>query len=100
MIKHIVCWRVKEEANGESKAEIMQNMQTKLMNLVPIIAEIKGFEVGINYNPTPAAFDVSLYSVFESNDALEKYVAHPAHQEVVKYIVSVVKERMVVDYEM
>lgn len=99
MIKHIVCWRVKEEANGENKTQIIQHIKKILDDLVGVIPEIKELEVGINYNEAPAAFDVSLYSVFENKETLNSYQVHPAHQEVVKYVSSVATERIVVDYE-
>ncbi|MCP4520093.1 MAG: Dabb family protein [Cytophagales bacterium] len=99
MIKHIVCWRVKEEANGQSKNEIIAQIKNELDGLVSVIEEIKELEVGINYNEAPAAFDVSLYSVFESKDTLQAYQVHPAHQKVAQYIGSVASERVVVDYE-
>ncbi len=99
MIKHIVCWRIPEKVEGVSKADIIEKIQTSLNGLVGVVSEIKELEVGINYNEAPAAFDVSLYSVFESKETLQAYQVHPAHQEVAKYIGSVASERVVVDYE-
>lgn len=99
MIKHIVCWRIPSEVEGVSKAEIIEKIQTSLNGLVGVISEIKELEVGINYNEAPVAFDVSLYSVFESEETLQAYQVHPAHQEVAQYIGSVASERIVVDYE-
>ena len=59
----------------------------------------KEFEVGVNFNPSEAAYDVSLYSVFESKETLQAYVVHPEHQKVVQFIGSIAENRVVVDYE-
>jgi hypothetical protein len=40
-----------------------------------------------------------LISDFEDEDAVARYVAHPDHEEVAKYIKSVVGGRSAVDFE-
>lgn len=96
MIKHIVSWQLKEE----NKAENLQHIQKILEALPAQIAEIKMLEVGVNAPGMPANnWDVVLYSEFDSLQALEIYQVHPAHQEVVQFIKSVVTARSCVDYE-
>ena len=98
MLKHIVMWRFKEEADGSSKKDNVLKAKEMLENLVGKIDTLTSLEVGINVNPTPAAFDLVLTSVHPDQEGLDAYQVHPAHQEVVKFIVPVVSERVVVDY--
>jgi hypothetical protein len=98
MLKHIVCWRIKEEAEGASKKENIIKMKKMLEALPYKISEIEDFEVGINFNASEAAYDISLYSAFNDEKALEAYQVHPAHVEVASFIKAITKERVVCDY--
>lgn len=99
MIKHIVFWRFKEEAEGLNKEQIAVKTKEILEALVEKIPEIKELEVGRDFNGSPAAFDTSLYTAFESKEALKIYQEHPAHREVAGFIGKVTSDRAVVDYE-
>lgn len=99
MVKHIVMWRLKENAHGKTKDENIREMIRQLYALkdkIPVITEI---EAGRNFKEGTGAFDVALYSSFNSKEDLEKYAKHPEHLKVVEYIRSVVEQRAVVDYE-
>ncbi|MFN6945662.1 MAG: Dabb family protein [Cytophagaceae bacterium] len=98
MLKHIVCWRIKDLSGGVPKKEALLMMKQKLDELPERISEIIEFEVGININPSEAAYDISLYSSFKDEEALEAYQQHPAHQEVGKFIKEIASQRAVVDY--
>ncbi len=99
MIKHIVMWKLKDSHNGETKSEITENVKNMLHGLTSKISEIKELEVGINFNSSEAAFDVVLYSVFDSKEDLDVYQKHPEHLNVAGYISEVRTERAVVDYD-
>lgn len=99
MIKHIVMWKVKDNHNGKDKKELMIELQARLVSLKETIKEIKEMEVGMNFNPSEAAFDVVLYSVFDSKDALQGYQKHPDHVKVAEYVGEIRTARAVVDYE-
>ena len=95
----MVFWKAKEEADGLKKEAILEKMKTMLEALPAKIDVIKDFEVGVNYNESPAAFDLSLYSAFDSKEDLATYAGHPEHLKVVEFFGKVVAERAVVDYE-
>jgi len=99
MIKHIVMWNVREEANEKSKDENIKDMIKRLHDLKSKIPQIVEIEAGRNFKEGPGAFDVALYSSFKSKDDLETYAQHPDHLSVVEFIKSIVSERVVVDYE-
>ena len=94
MIVHIVMFKFKEE----NKALNMAKVRKKLEDLEESIDVLKSMEVGINFNESERAMDMSLYSTFESANDLKSYQEHPAHQKVVELIRDVTVESKVVDY--
>lgn len=94
MIKHIVMWKLKDKND-----ETLNKMKNDLEGLKDKISEIKEIEVGIDFNGSDAAYDVVLYSVFESKEDLDAYQTHPEHVKAGVFIKSVVSNRVVVDYE-
>ena len=99
MIKHIVMWNLKDFAAGADKKENAKKLKESLEALEGVIEEIKAIEVGLNFNPSPAAFDVVLYSEFENREGLEAYQKHPEHLKIVDFVGEIRSERAVVDYE-
>lgn len=98
MLKHIVMWKLKDHAEGKTRDEnaiIMKGMLEALKDKTP---EIQFLEVGINVNPTDAAYDVVLYSEFMDEAALSVYQGHPEHLKVAEFVAKVREERAVVDY--
>ncbi|WMJ72305.1 Dabb family protein [Cytophagaceae bacterium ABcell3] len=95
MLKHIVCWKIKDQAD---KKENIEKMKEKLEALPEKISEIVEFEVGINIDPSDAAYDISLYSSFKDQEALATYQKHPEHVEVGKLIKEITESRVVSDY--
>ena len=79
MLKHIVMWKLKEFAEGKTKAENAQFMKENLERLVGIIPEIKSLQVGINEKISDMAYDAVLISTFEDAEALARYKEHPEH---------------------
>lgn len=78
MVKHIILWKLKDEANtDEVKAGIKQGLEG-LMGKIPGLTEIKVQTIYLDTSNV----DVMLYSVFESAEALKGYSVHPAHVEV------------------
>lgn len=99
MVKHIVMWKLKETAEGASKAENLKTAQAQLEALITKIPELKSLEVGIDFNRSAAAYDIVLVTAFESREALEAYQNHPEHRKVADFIGKIRQDRVVVDYE-
>jgi hypothetical protein len=99
MVKHIVMWKLNESAEGFTKAENANRMKKWLEELKLFIPEIKNLEVGININPSPVAYEIVLYSEFESKETLQIYQHHPEHTKFKNRINNLRTERTVVDYE-
>lgn len=99
MVKHIVLWKLKDFANGLSKAENALAIKSKLESLKGKIQGLIDIEVGIDFLKSPESGDIVLYSVFEDKQALEFYQQHPLHKEIMHFIAEARSERRVVDYE-
>jgi hypothetical protein len=98
MLKHIVLFRFKDFAEGADKAENMMKLKSQLEALKEMIAEIKFFEVGINFGNSDAAYDLSLLSEFKSIEDLYNYQRHPEHVKVADFVKKVCIARVVADY--
>ena len=96
MIIHIVMFKFKDE-NREMN---IIKVKDKLEALEEKIDVLRSMEVGINFNESDRAFDLSLYSTFESAEDLKKYAVHEEHLRVVNIIKDVTIESKVVDYSL
>jgi len=99
MLRHIVLWKLKDQAEGAGRAQNIQRMRAMLEALPGVISEIKGFEVGQNAPSDETSYDLALYSTFASRQALQAYIEHPEHQKVVSFVRAVTAQRALVDYE-
>ncbi len=99
MIRHIVCWKFLDHAEGASKAENLREAKSRIEGLTLKIPEILSLEVGIDSNQGSVSFDLALNGTFASVAALEAYQRHPDHVNVVTFLRLVQSEKMVVDYE-
>jgi len=100
MIKHIVMWKLVDAYEGKNKSEIAEIIKDSIEALKAVIPQLKEVEVGINFNRSDAAFDLCLYSVFDSREDLEIYQRHPHHLKAAEFIAKVKTQRVVCDYEM
>lgn len=99
MYKHLVFWKLKEEANGMNNAELCLEIKRRLDELPAQIPEILSYETAINIGDYGASFfDVSVISVFENKDTFWNYTKYPVHDEVVAFIQSVQVDEQIVDY--
>lgn len=94
MIVHIVMFKFKDE-DKSSNIEIVKERLNALVSKIPTL---KLMEVGVNFTEADRAFDLSLYSTFDSKEDLKAYAIHPEHLKVVELIKSVTTESKVVDY--
>lgn len=100
MLKHIVLWKLKGEAEGKSKEENMEIMRDRLLMLRKLIPELKEMEVGIDITHSDASYDMALITVFEDKAGLDVYAVHPEHLKVRTYIRKVIESRVTLDFEM
>lgn len=100
MVKHIVCWKLQDHAEGAPRTENARRIKAVLEALRGRIPGMKHIEVGINFDPSEAAYDVALYAEFDDEAALATYQIHPAHVAAKELIQKVRTHRVVVDYRL
>lgn len=94
MIKHIVCFKLKDNSkkNVDKTAEILMSMKGK----VDLIRDI---EVGVDFLHSERSYDIILQVTLDDEKALEDYQNDPYHCDVVKKHMHAVREASVaVDY--
>ncbi len=95
MIKHVVMFKFKPEADKGKRQQVID----KLRGLPQTIEVIREFEVGEDILQSKRSFDAALISSFDDLGALETYQRHPDHVEVVLQIQEITDVITAVDYE-
>jgi len=99
MLKHIVMWQFKDEAEGRSKKENCARVKEMLEALPARIPFIRKLEVGLNAYASSMSADMVLVTEFDSKGDLDLYAVHPEHVKVSEYVGKVRNTRIVCDYE-
>jgi hypothetical protein len=81
MIKHIVMWNVQGDT-PEARQKTARFVKGRFEDLVGRIPGLKYLEVGIDTSKVDYACDMVLYTVFETQAALDAYASHPEHLRV------------------
>ncbi|KQZ23148.1 Dabb family protein [Microbacterium sp. Root553] len=98
MIRHIVSWKLAVE-DADLRAEQAADVARRLNALDGVVPQLRAISAGANVAYPDTNWDVTLVADFDSIAALEEYQVHPAHEEVVAYVRSVVAARAAVDIE-
>lgn len=99
MVKHIVMWKLRDQAEGASREENARKLKSTLEALTGKIKQIVELEVGFQMKPDESAYDVVLVTSFQTREDLDLYQKHPDHQVVAAFVKKIVSDRKVVDYE-
>lgn len=97
-IRHVVAWKLAAE-DAATRAEHAAEMVRRLESLVGVVPSILTLSAGANAAYADVNGDVAIVADFADLAGLEEYQVHPAHQEVVTYVRSVVASRIAVDFE-
>ena len=100
MIRHIVMWKLKDQAEGATKQKNAEKLKLILEGLRTNIEEIKAVEVGIQINPDEKdSLDVVLICDFETELDFQMYTRNAHHKRAIDFIDTVADERYYVDYK-
>ena len=99
MLKHIVLWKFKTEAEGNTASENILIAKEKLEGLLGEIPEILDIQVLPNTLSGVGNYDAALVATFQSVEELVAYQKNPLHVEVAKFVGSVTETRAALDYE-
>ena len=89
MIQQIIMWRVNNPEDVKTFAATLATMKNKIPSL-------HHMEIHINERNSPSAFDLCFISQFKDQAALSDFEQDPLHQQVVKTIKPLIKERTIV----
>jgi hypothetical protein len=98
MIRHIVMWKLKESAEGASRAENAVKLKEKLEGCRNIVPGILHLEVGLAGAGLDSTYDVVLVSDFADKASLDAYQVHPTHEALKSFVGAVRESRECVDY--
>ncbi len=96
-IRHVVTWKLASDDAQERRTQA-DEVARRLNALEGVVPELLSITAGANMAYPDANWDVTLVADFASIDDLERYQVHPAHEEVVSYVRSVVAARVAVDF--
>ncbi len=96
--KHVVMWRFKAEAEGNTKEENMQKVIDGLYALRGVVPELMDVELHRDILHGGGSYDVILICTFADLDAMLSYQIHPAHMKMRDFIHKVITERVTIDY--
>jgi hypothetical protein len=99
MVKHIVMWNVVESHEGMNREQLLREIKSRIEGMRGVVPQVREIEVGIDFNGSAAAWDIVLYSTFDSRADLDAYQVHPAHEKIKTFVGAVTTARAVVDYE-
>lgn len=99
MVKHIVLFKLKDDASADAKLAAMHAFKDAIEALPAEIPFIRKIEVGLNINPAET-WSIALYSEFDTLDDVRQYAVHPDHVAAGKLLAEVKESRACVDYEL
>ena len=96
MIKHIVCFKIKDEYKNrllEAKEKMLRMKQE-----IPYLADV---EVGLDFLHSARSYDLYLSVILQNKEDLDRYQNDPYHCSVVKTLMHEIREASIaVDFEM
>lgn len=99
MLKHVVYWTLKEEAEGHSAAEnaatfveMIRNLEGRIPSLLDIVASAEFAST------TTEPCQVILISTHADEQGLKDYAEHPDHVACGAFIKKVVSSRKAIDF--
>lgn len=100
MIRHVVLFKLAENAEGRTKPENARLIKEQIEALKNSIPEIISIKVHINHqDAAPDNYDIVLDSTFKNLEDLKIYADHPEHLKVADFVGKVRTERAAIDYE-
>ena len=96
MIKHIVCFKLKD--NSLEECEKAANILKSMDGNVPLLRSI---EVGVDFLHSPRSYDIILQVTLDDAKAFDEYQKDEYHCSVVKkHMHSVAETSVAIDYEL
>ena len=92
MIKHIVLFKLKDNADRQRALNTLNSMKDRIEGLLNL-------EVGEDFLKGERSYDIALVCTFNDKASLDYYQEHPVHQPVKKLMHEIRESSVSVDYE-
>lgn len=93
-LTHIVLFRLQDPSPA-----VLEETVGRLRALLGRIPSLRDLEVGVNVVPSARAYDIGLIARIDDRAGLDAYQVHPAHQDVLAYMRTVLAGAAAVDFE-
>jgi hypothetical protein len=94
MVKHIVCFIIKDEHKHR-----LEEAKATLLSMMGNVPMLKKIIVGIDFLHSERSYDLILETWFETKEDLENYQVDPYHVSVVKKLMHEIRSASVaIDY--
>ncbi|HEV2280373.1 MAG TPA: Dabb family protein [Acidobacteriaceae bacterium] len=94
MVIHTFAFRWKLGVTGEQRQRVIAEIR-KLQGKIPGLEETW---VGVNFSPRSQGYALGGVMKFSSREALDAYGTHPAHQELLRWLMPLI-EPVEVDFD-
>lgn len=99
MLKHIVWWTLKDEAEGATGVENGRKMLEMLRGLEGRIPSLRSIDVSMEFlGSTTEPCQIILLSTHDDAEGLKAYAEHPEHMKCVEFIKKIVASRKAIDF--
>ncbi len=99
MIKHLVWWTLKDEAEGNTAIENARIMKEKLERQKGLVPSLKNMEVSTHFlASTTEHVQILMQTTHEDIAGLKAYAEDPEHKSCVEFIRKVVATRKAIDF--
>jgi hypothetical protein len=92
MVKHIVLFKLKDQADRQRAIDAFYSMKGKIEGLIDL-------EAGQDFLFSERSYDVALICTLKDRAALDFYQAHPVHQPVKQLMHAIRVGSVAVDFE-
>lgn len=98
-IVHVVLVWLKEPGNQEHRAQVIH--ATRRFAEIPGVEEVRvGEPISSQRSTVDDTYDIGLYMIFASTEALDSYLAHPLHKDAQRSVLRPLVSKIVVyDFE-
>lgn len=98
MVKHIVWWTLKAQAEDATARENAVKLKKMLENLKQLDC-VEHMDVIIDFmDSSTEQVDILLQTTHKDADGLKEYACHPDHMEVADFVRKIVTSRKALDY--
>ena len=98
MIRHIVMWTLREQAEGADKASNLRQAKALLLSCAQVVPGIHTFEVATATPGMDCTHDLVLHMLVDDAQVLANYQNHPDHVAIKPFMKAVVQERRCMDF--